>query len=203
MIEIQTLREPWEVDSRLAQMGLGKKTLLECVSVAVSAAADVTPFHAANAAGTFSYQHGTWALRDRHAGTDWVLDRTESVEAIKNERLKIRIIFSNVDIACSDDQKPKPRSRKGAGSERVCIGNLFGDNLPEYAPNQPDGWATYYLMVDERGASELTRPVVKGGTFTAWIERIYLSDGSDLEIDILDLDDGVRADEFDPLVARK
>lgn len=107
-----------------------------------------------------------------------------------------------MDVACNDELKPKPRSRKGAGAERVCGGNLFG-SLPEFAPRQPAGWATYYLMVDGNGAAELTRPVVRDGTFKAWPERIYLSDGSDMERDPLVLDDGDALDEFDPQVVRK
>ena len=107
-----------------------------------------------------------------------------------------------MDIACNDNLKPKPRSRKGAGAERVFIGNLFG-SLPEYAPRQPDGWANFYLMVDEQGAAELTRPVVKNNTFTAYVERIYLSNGDDLDRDMLGLDDSDTADGFDPEVVRK
>jgi hypothetical protein len=58
-------------------------------------------------------------------------------------------------------------------------------------------------MVDERGAAELTRPVVKHNTFTAYIERNYLSDGSDLDRNPLALPDGDVADGFDPEVVRK
>jgi hypothetical protein len=58
-------------------------------------------------------------------------------------------------------------------------------------------------MVDQDGVAELTRPVVKGGTFIAAIERIYLSRGAG--------DDGIKigddttdvAIEFEPQIARK
>jgi len=142
-------------------------------SVAISASADATSFHPANAAGAFEYHYGTFAVRNEYVGKIWRLERPDGVEAIVNEALKVRVVFANVDIACNDDLKPKPRSRKGAGAERVCVGNLFG-SLPEFAPRQADGWATFYLMVDEGGAAELTRPVVKNNTFTAYIERNYL-----------------------------
>jgi hypothetical protein len=60
-------------------------------------------------------------------------------------------------------------------------------------------------MVDPRGAAELTRPVVKNNTFTGWIERNYLSNGEDLDLDgkRLPLDDDDIADGFDPEVVRK
>src|SRR5580704_14295658 len=167
MVETVVRREPWEVAERLAQLQLGTiEQLLRVRPVAISASADATSFHPANAAGTFAYQHGTFALRKEFVGKVWRLERPDGVEAIVNEALKVRVVFANVDIACDDELKPKPRSRKGAGAERVCMGNLFG-SLPEYAPQQPAGWATFYLMVDQYGAAELTRPVVERSTFTA------------------------------------
>jgi hypothetical protein len=167
MIETVVWRDPWDVDRRLAELGLGSRTrLLKARSIAISAGADATLFHPANAAGTFSYHHGTFALRHEFVGENWQLDRTGGVEAIRNDAIQVTVVFANVDLACNDVLKPKPRSRKGAGAERVCGGNLFG-SLPEFAPRQPAGWATYYLMVDESGAAELTRPVVKNGTFAS------------------------------------
>lgn len=201
VIETKVLREPWDVDRRLKEMGLSRKGLLAARDVAMNEGANATPFHPANAAGTFAYQHGTWALRDEFVGGEWVEDRLDGVEAIRNDALKLRIAFSNVDMACDDNHSPKPRSRKGAGAERASGGDLFGD-LPRYAPSPAGDWALYYLMVDERGAAELTRPVIRAGTFGPTIERIYLSDGSDFDGGLmLDIDE--PADDFDPQVARK
>ena len=203
IVETSVVREEWNVDLRLSELGLDRRSLLDVRDVARGAAANATPFHPANAAGTFSYQEGSWALRARFVGGDWQVDRSEGVEAIRNDRLGLRVIFSNVDIAAHDEKKPKPRSPKGAGAERVCHGNLFGHDLPEFTKVEPDDLATYYLMVDERGAAELTRPVVEGRTFSAYVERIYLSDGSDMELDKQLLDDGDRADDFDPMVVSR
>jgi hypothetical protein len=209
MAETVVRREPWEVAARLAELQLGSvEQLLKVRSVAISASADATAYHPANSAGTFAYHHGTFALRNEYVGKVWRLDRADGVEAIVNDALKVRVIFSNVDVASNDDMTPKPRSRKGAGAERVCVGNLFG-SLPEFAPRQPDGWATFYLMVDERGAAELTRPVIRNSTFSSYIERNYLSNGDDLDRepftqrDGSDDGDGDVADGFDPEVIRK
>lgn len=203
LVETKVVREEFNVDLRLSELGLDRKILLDVRNVARGAAANATANHAANAAGTFSYQEGTWALRDRFVGPEWEMDRSEGVEAIRNTARGLRVIFSNVDIAAHDEKKPKPRSPKGAGAERVCHGNLFGYELPEYARVAPGELATYYLMVDERGAAELTRPVVEGRTFSAYVERIYLSDGSDMDLDNQLLDDGDRADDFDPMVVSR
>ena len=75
--------------------------------------------------------------------------------------------------------------------------------LPEYAPEQSDDYAVYYLMVDTKGAAELTRPVVKKNTFTRYIERIYLSNGRPEDEPDVSFDDGDATEEFDPIVARK
>ena len=184
-------------------MKLDRALLLEVRDVARNASLNATAFHPANAAGTFGYQDGSWALRDRFVRDIWEVDRSEGVEAIRCEELKIKVAFSNVDVACNSFQMPKPRSRKGAGAERASGGGLFGDNLPQYAPKPLETWALYYLMMDEKGAVELTRPVVKDGTFVAAIERLYLSKGDDEEYKIPSSKGDDNATKFDPQVARK
>ena len=112
VIDTKVLREPWDVDRRLQELRLTRKGLLAAVGVAMNESANATPFHPANAAGTFAYQHGSWALRDQFVGTDWIEDREDGVEAIRCDALKLRVAFSNVDAACNDDQVPKPRSKR-------------------------------------------------------------------------------------------
>jgi hypothetical protein len=202
-VETKVLSDPWDVDPRLLELKLTREGLLAARDVALAERANATPFHPANAAGTFAYQHGTWALRDQFVGEDYVEDRADGVEAIFCEALKVRVAFANVDLACDINHQPKPRSNKGAGAERASGGTLFGD-LPAYAPRPSDGPALYYLMVDETGAAELTRPIIKGGTFTASVERLFLSLGGDGDGEDLQHHDGDDvADNFDPQVARK
>ena len=205
MIVTRYLREPDDVEGRLAELGTALATLPEIRDVAMTASANATAFHAANAGGTFSYHDGTWALRDRHVRPEgeWEVDRTLGIEAIVNETRSVKIAFQNVDLACDDTQKPKPRSKKGAGGEKVFGGDLFAGTLPEYAPTPKDGMAAFYLMVDSKGACELTRPVVKGGTFTGYVERIYLSSGSEFDADSLLAPEADPVVEFYPEVVRK
>jgi len=77
------------------------------------------------------------------------------------------------------------------------------EQLPQYAPRPKGEWQFFYLMVDENGAVELSRPVVKGGGFTAMIERIYLSYGADDDGTGLLQDTPDAPVEFDPQIARK
>ena len=75
--------------------------------------------------------------------------------------------------------------------------------LSKFAARPDEEWATYYVLVDENGAAELSRPIVSGETFQAYVERIYLSDGSEFDRERILLDDDEPAEEFDPLVSRK
>ncbi len=206
LAKTKILREDWEAKPRLKELRLDKDKLLIVRATAVGAAAEATPFHPANAAGTFSYQHGTFALRLENVGNHgWDSDRPNGVEAIKNDAIRVRVVFANVDVACNDEHEPKARSGKGAGAQRLCAGNgLFGD-LPRYTDDSPDdeGWITFYLMVAPDGAVELSRATVEHHQFKGFVERIYLSDGSDLGMEPEVGDDDVPADEFDPQVARK
>ena len=45
-------------------------------------------------------------------------------------------------------------------------------------------------MVDEKGAAELTCPIISEDTFVAYIERIYLSDGKDFDPENFSIDEG-------------
>ena len=193
------LREPWEVQPRLQELGLSKNKLLEVCNIARHEGSNATLFHSANAAGTYAYHGGTWGLRDWFIGGDWILDRSNGVETIKNEKLEVIVAFSNVDLACVDSHIPQARTKKGSGAERAMGVDMFG-GLPTFAPRST---GELQFMVDEDGGTELTRPVVKGGRFTTATERIYLFESGD------DEGDGIRKTppddviDFDPKIARK
>lgn len=202
LLETKLYRQPHEVNKRLAELGLHREGLLRVRSIAIGASADATPFHPANAAGTLSYLYGTWALRDVFVGEDWQIDQSDGVEAIRNDKLKIKALFGNVDVACDDNHPPKPRSRKGAGTERACMGNLFGF-LPAYSPKPEEEWATYYLMVDSNGAAEFTCPVVQARTFSSYVERIFIAASMDDRTDGITRTEDDSPVDIEPIVARK
>ena len=199
--ETQILREPWDVDRRLSELGLSRRKLLEVVAVAMTERANATPYHPINAPGTFAYQHAVFALRDKFVPSGFEVDREGGVESIRHDGLQLKVAFANVDIACNFIHMPQPRSEKGSGAERAAIGNLFGD-LPQYAPQQRGGYSLYYLMMDEDGNAELTRAVVQNKTFVAAIERLFLGKPDDELLGLDDQDDDA-IDNFDPQVARK
>jgi len=201
-IETVVLKERWDVDKRLTAIGLSREGLLRVRGVAINAAGNATPNHCANAAGTFGYQSGTWALRHEYVGSAWAIDRTDGVESIFNRELNIRVAFSNVDVACDDEQEPSPRSSKGSGSERLCEGNLF-EHLPRFTKLPSEKCATFYLMTAPTGACELSRPVITNGEFSSFVERLYLSNGRDEDGARLPLSDDDAVADFDPVIVRK
>lgn len=202
VVETQVFREPYDVGRRLAELGLNIKGLLRVREAALGASADATDFHPISAAGLFAWIQGTWALRNEFVNNGWELDTRDRVEAILNNSTRTKVIFTNVDIACNDDCPPKPRSEKGAGAERACSGNLF-EFLPSYALPPGDDVATYYFMLDYEGRAELTRPVIKGKTFSAYLERIYLAEEENLDDGVYRPNQDDAAIDLDPTVARK
>jgi hypothetical protein len=124
-IQTTILQENWEVEPRLQELGLTKEGLLHVRDVSVSESAKATAFHAANAAGTSAYHEGTWALRDQFVGGDWSIDRSDGVETIKNDKLKVRVAFSNVDIACNSFHIPKDGGAPGTSRRHHHIGGFW------------------------------------------------------------------------------
>lgn len=198
--------EPWEARPRLAELGTSREQLMNVVDIAIGAANVATGLHCTNAGGTFAYQNGVFGLRSEHIGGGWEVDRSEGVEGIIRYDGRVRILFSNVDICCLPSILPKPRSKKGAGSERVCQDNLFA-SLPHMAPKLHDdsNVETFYLLVDSSGRAELSRPVIVGEVFKFFVERIFLGslddDEEPFDRSSLDDDDAIR--DFDVSVVRK
>lgn len=179
MPHVQTIirRDPWEVEPRLTELNLSSAGIRRVRDVALAARNNVTGFHAANAAGTFSYQDGVWCLRDEFVGDTWIMERPGGVEAIANLSAGVRVAFANVDRCCDPNHDPAPISDKGAAAEQLCEGNLFGF-LPTYAKQQTSlGIPLFYCMVDPEGRTELSRPTIEGKTFGACVERNFISYG--------------------------
>jgi len=202
MIQTRILKKPGEVKAELIRLDLRLEGLLKVRTMALGAGADATPFHAANAAGTFSYHYGIYGLRDEFVGDVWDVDRPDGIEVIRNVSKNVLIGFANVDIACNDDHWPIPRTKKGSGAERVSQTTLF-DSLPSYVPVPTGLRALYYLMTAMNGAVELSRPIVKDGDFFGFIDRIYLSNGDDFDRMTTSFDEGDLPATFDPQVLRK
>lgn len=190
-----------DVDRRLAEIGLTRSGLLRVVAVANTERKNATDLYPLNAPGTFAYHHGVAELRRQFLGSGWKIDRSGGIETIQNDTLNMRVAFCNVEEACGS-LHPKPRTEKGPGAERACSPMLF-DDLPAFVAPPREEILLYYVMIDSKGAAELTRPVIEGGTFTGAVERIFLSKGGEDEAAVLPLDTDISTVSFDPMVVRK
>jgi len=202
-IQTVVVDEPEKIEQRIIEMDLAKEGLVNVVRAAQTASGNATGLHPSNAAGTFGYHEGVAALRKEFVGKGWVIDRKDGVETIRNDRLKLKVGFCHVDRACGE-KAPKPRSAKGAAAERACGPMLFDpEELRYYVRDEAEGWSLYYLMLDENGRAELTRPKIADKTFKGAVERIFLIPEGDDNETILPLDEDDIGEDFEPMVIRK
>ncbi|WP_235937996.1 hypothetical protein [Endobacterium cereale] len=148
---------------------------------------------------------GVKGLRAENLGGNWEIFSEEGVEGIRNDVLKLRVLFVNVNQACRKAD-PKARSRKGAGSERVACGDMFeaaGIDLPISVVKFHGDHKTNYLMVDQFGAMELSLPVVKNGQFLRCIDRVFLIEGGDLDAIDFGINEPTNDPDLDIVVSRK
>lgn len=198
-------RDPWEVEPRLKELCLTMSGLLRIRDVARLARANVTSNHTNNAAGTYSYQDGTWCLRDEFVGKVWKKETPGGVQAIVNQDATARIAFANVDKCCDESHDPVPISNKGTGAEQLCEGNLF-EYLPTFTKEQANiGPKLFYVMVDPEGRIELSRPTIVKRTFGPCVERNFISngEGDDLGGRVQDVPEDDSAVNLIPTITRK
>ena len=206
-VETEIIEDPEQVSRILEGWGLSISGVLATRDAAYTHMVDASPLMASNAPGTLAYHYGVLEMRVQFLGEIWEIDRRGGIEAISTPTDDRKLMFQNVDVACSKVTDPKPRSEKGAEAERECQGNLFefyGIAVPEKVRNDKTSRAAHFIMVDERGAVEVSRPVLEGGKFIRFIQRLFVSDGSELEqIKITGSDISEPIDDFDIEISRR
>ncbi|MFT9063280.1 MAG: hypothetical protein ABF430_05695 [Acetobacter persici] len=197
--------EPEEVDNFLESIDASRNQFFLVGQRALHAKTNATPFHAKNAPGTYVYHEAIPQLRFLFVGEKWTPKTINGVEYIENKDKKIRIAYSSVDVCCLREITPKPCSAKGAGVERALNGSLFS-NLPNYTKmediSKQSDYTIYYMMMDEKGNIELSRPVVSNRTFSNYKERNFLGSCEEGVEENYNLD-GDTVSDFDPQVTRK
>jgi hypothetical protein len=205
-IESEIINDPDKVSLLLEEWGLSTKGILAVRDAAHAQLVDASPLMATNAPGSLAYHYGVFEMRVQFLGKKWHIDRSGGIEAITNVKGDRKVVFQNVDIACSW-AKPSPRTKKGSGSEKECQGNLFdyyNVKAPETIQSVESGIATHFIMVDERGAVEFSRPVLEDGVFVGFVQRLFVSDGSDLDVlKVADNEPNPPIDDFDVAVSRR
>ena len=140
MLKTRIFAAEHEIDARLPRFGATRAELIEVAKQVVAARAGAISVDPLSAPGLFSYIYGTRHLRLLFMPKGWGFDRNENVESVVGPH-GIRIVFQNVDEACSLFQPPRAISAKGPASHRmidVAQGQLFGSGeLPENS--SPEG----------------------------------------------------------------
>lgn len=189
MLKTRIYATEHEIDTRLVRFNATRAELIEVAKQIVAARADAILVDPLSAPGLLSYIYGTRHLRLLFMRKGWGIDRKENVESVVSPS-GVRIVFQNVDEACSLFQAPKAISAKGPASHRmidVAQGRLFGPGeLPETIPPKAieglNSSAWYFCMSfdDDDIKAELSLPAsVKGSNFFGFIERIFIITGGD------------------------
>ena len=179
----ETFQSEVEVINKLSALRVTREGLIACAETAISASADVTSNHPNNSRGTYRYHEGTAALRDQFSGMDgWEKETTDNVESILNKELGARIVFKNVDRACSELHLPQPISpQKSASKRSIQTNSLFEPSaIPlTFAPVKDYGIKTYFFMVSEKDEEiyaelSLVTELTHAGSFKGIAERVFI-----------------------------
>jgi hypothetical protein len=180
---IKIFQDEVEVTSKLSALCITREGLIACAETAISASADVTSNHPNNSRGTYRYHEGTAALRDQFSGVDgWEKETTDNVESILNKELGARIVFKNVNRACSELHLPQPISPQKSVSKR-CIqtNSLFeASAIPlTFTPVKDYGIKTYFFMASEKDGEiyaelSLVTELTQAGAFKGIAERVFI-----------------------------
>ena len=201
------LQDVIDVDRRLAELGFGTRDDIQRIrDVACARAAEgASPFFPLNGPGTLAFQYGTRELRAHLHGLGWKLDDSFGTSGMQHADEPRLAFYQNVDVACDLPHDPRPRTRKGAGAERLDQDVLFDpEGIPTAFDSEAAGREVWYVMVAENGAVEVTNAVVRKGWFAEIRERLFVEDGDGF--DVVDPAGDLPADDavdFDVPVLRR
>lgn len=197
---------PEEVDTFLKSINLTRSGVLAIRDIAYGHFVDCSPLMAKNAPGTMAYHFGVFELRVQYLGDHWEMISEGGIEGIISPDKSVKVVFQNVDLACSKSIKPQPRSEKGSEAERGCQRNLFefyGIVAPEKVRIPKASTAVFAIMVDDRGAVEVSRPVIEDKKFSGFVVRAFVSDGADFDTLATGVGLPSPAEDFDVTVKRR
>lgn len=201
MHRVQVFNESWSVESKLTSLGITKQELITVALKAITAKNDAISIDPINTPGQLAYIYGVRAIREMllpKAG--WEIDRTDNIEGTLNSESKIKIIYQNVDYACTESS-PKAISGKGSAVKRL-VENNTGFLWPEMENEfkAQVNTSIWFFCVSSHGdeiRAELSRPrSIEGNQFgDDFLERIFIITNNDWN-PVKD-DDGSNSSEQD------
>lgn len=205
------IRDEWEVEHRLAELGTNKTELIEIAKRAAAARADSTDNDPISGPGLLSWIYGTRALRKTFRAKGWKRNSADNIPSVVNKDTGLKFIFQNADCAADGLNDPKAISDKKGASERLVAAAQMSFTFPEAeAPGEEfadvPSTAYYFFVAVNDGVitAELSSPrAIEGGQFCGFHERIFIVNPGDLDsIELLD-DGEDEGQDFDVIVTSK
>lgn len=210
MQQCQIYREDYDVNARLAQLGLRKEQLERIVLKAVIARNEAVPIDPNYAPGTLAYIYGTRAIREEYLPKGWQMDKTKNIESTFNPKHGIRLVYQNVDRACELDALPRALSGKGSASaQMVESGQQYLFEWMEEEDRRQGVLPAWFLCVAVDGdkvTAELSCPVgIEDSQFSGFGERIFILQPGDWDtFDLLHAgSDEDEQQDFDVKITKK
>ncbi|CAA2105409.1 hypothetical protein MBUL_03178 [Methylobacterium bullatum] len=207
------IRDEWEVEQRLAELGTNKAEMIEIARKASAARADSTEDDPRSGGGLLSWIYGTRALRKTFRPKGWKRNSADNIPSVVNRETGIKFIFQNADSAADALRDPKAISDKKKASERLVAAAQMSFDFPEAEREDeefidiPSTAFYYFVAMTDNGdlISELSSPrAIEGGQFNGFHERIFIINPGDVErIDVMDDADDDQLPDFDVIVTSK
>lgn len=210
-MEKDLYKESWDVNARLAELGLTRDILVQTVRACVVGRSSCDDDDPPSARGYETWKYGVNRLRKQLQQEGWFKDDTDQFSTIANDKRRIKIAVCNTDDGtAAEDRSPRNRSRKGVLTERAAYRNaqpyLF-DISVEGKVDRRD-YNTWYLCVyvtNESVRAELSFPdSFESGYLKSYSERIFIISGDDWNnLDFAKQDSGDGEPNLDINISRK
>jgi hypothetical protein len=211
MLATRIYAEPVEVEDRLALFGVTREDFFPIVQQVVAARADTIALDSKMNAGMKAFLAGLRHTRLLFVSKGYVPDDTKNIESSVHPETGVKVIYQNVDLACSVARGPKAISAKGSASDRMienAQGLLFDlEDIPElYQSSDIDAEnSVWFFCVSVDGddvAAEFSRPArMKNRNFDRFIERILIVQPG--EWAVREVDQSPTADDYEFSMSRK
>lgn len=179
--------DSWDVNRRLAELGIEEEDLLQAAERGFTAWASCTANHPPAIPGLFAWGETVCALRERLIPQGWERKDEQNWPLVVNrgDAIALSVATGNEDTG-RKDKDPVTASAKGPRTISAILANqnlpLFAEMLPSAESLKETGRATWLLLVyrdsDAREMRcELSRPIGmdSDGRVDGWAERIILS----------------------------
>ena len=181
-------QEPWDVRSRLAELGLEEEPLKDAVRRGQLAFLSCTPNHPRPFPGMSAWAETVCALREYVIPLGWYRSNEKNYAlAVDSARTTAIAVATGNDGTGRADATPSTNARKGPSTlEAVAVNQFQFSFMAEYqvpskdAPSDENGHRTTWFLLIHRASKEvrceLSLPISIGedGRIDAWRERILL-----------------------------